>query len=153
MLVFDTSAYLNGWRDHLQPTTFPSVWSLIGDAMEDSRIIAPREVLTELKRKDDDVAQWATDRASSFVEASEAVQRRAGAIYSLFPNPGVRDEADPFVIAEAEIRGFTVITYEGRSFSGVPTTNWARTMPGICRHLTVDCRTLPEGLAMLGASF
>jgi hypothetical protein len=45
MLVFDTSAYLNGWRDHYPPKTFPSVWKLIEDAMVDQRIIAPREVL------------------------------------------------------------------------------------------------------------
>jgi hypothetical protein len=46
-----------------------------------------------------------------------------------------------------------VVTYEGRSFSGVPTKNCAKRMPGICQHLGVECRTLPEGLARLGASF
>jgi Domain of unknown function (DUF4411) len=71
----------------------------------------------------------------------------------MLPNPGVRDGADPFVIAEARVRSFVVVTYEGRSFSGVPTKNWAKRMPGICQHLGVECRTLPEGLASLGASF
>ena len=35
------------------------------------------------------------------------------------------------------MRGFTVVTYEGRSFSGIPTKNWDKTMPGICKHLGV----------------
>lgn len=153
MLVFDTSAFLNGWRHHLFPDTFPSVWELIDAAMTDGRIIAPREVLTELTHKDDEVAAWAKERADLFVEASELVQRRAGEIYSLFPNPGLRDQADPFVIAEAELSGYVVVTYEGQSFSGVPTKNWARSMPGICQHLRVDCCTLPEALTRLGASF
>jgi hypothetical protein len=38
-------------------------------------------------------------------------------------------------------------------FSGIPTRHWDRTMPGICKHLEVPCCTLPEALAMLGASF
>ena len=153
MLVFDTSAYLNGWRDHYPPSTFPSVWRLIEDAMADLRIIAPREVLNELKQKDDDVASWAKTRAELFVEPSPQVQAEAGKILAMLPNPGMRDGADPFVVAEAKVRRMTVVTYEGRSFSGVPTKNWARRMPGICQKVEVECRTVPEALAMLGASF
>jgi hypothetical protein len=121
--------------------------------LDDGRIVTPRKVLDELRRKDDDVSEWANERPDCFVDAEEPIQRRAGEIYQEFPaNPG-RDEADPFVLAEAEARQFTVITYEGRSFSGVPTRNWVRTMPGICRHFGIECRTLPEGLAMLGGEF
>jgi hypothetical protein len=57
------------------------------------------------------------------------------------------------VIAEAGVRGFTVVTYEGRSFSGVSTKNWASKMPGICQQFGVECQTLPEALTMLGALF
>jgi hypothetical protein len=69
-----------------------------------------------------------------------------------FPKPGVRNGADPFILAEAEIRSFTVTTYEGRSFSGVPSRNWARSMPGICAHFDIPCCTLPEALERLGLS-
>jgi hypothetical protein len=153
MFVFDTSAFLNGWHDHLPPSTFGSVWTFIGEAMADERILAPREVLTELQAKDDEVSAWARERASAFVEANEDVQRRAGEIYEMLPNPNLRDQADPFVIAEAEIRGLAVVTYEGRTFSGVPTTRWWRQMPGICQELDVACVTLPEALTALGGSF
>lgn len=153
MLVFDTSAYINGWRDHLPPQTFPSVWELIADEMHSGRIIAPREVFVELTRKDDDVSKWAKQRAAVFVEPTPEVQQEAGRILSLLPNPGVRDGADPFVIAEAKVRGYTVVTYEGRSFSGAPTRNWHRKMPGICQHVSVSCCTLPEALTRLGGSF
>lgn len=153
MFVFDTSAFLNGWHDHLPPSTFGSVWEFIGAAMENGQIIAPREVLTELRAKDDEVSAWASERADAFVEASEDVQRRAGEIYELLPNPNLRDQADPFVIAEAENRSLAVVTYEGRTFSGVPTTRWWRQMPGICQQLGVGCVTLPESLTDLGGSF
>jgi predicted nucleic acid-binding protein len=153
MFVFDTSAYLNGWHDHLPPATFGSVWEFMAAEMAAGRIVAPREVLSEMLKKDDEVAAWARERADAFVEPSEVVQRRAGEIYQLFPNPGLRDQADPFVIAEAEARGFTVVTYEGRTFSGVPTRRWDRQMPGICLHLDIGCATLPEALTELGGSF
>ena len=121
--------------------------------MSDGRIIAPREVYRELTAKDDDLAQWAKERAASFNDPSENVQRAAGVIYGMFPGAGRRDSADPFVVAEAQIRGFTVVTYEGRTFSGVPTTRWHRTMSGICHHVGIPCATLPEALTMLGAQF
>jgi hypothetical protein len=153
MYVYDTSTFINGWRDHLPPGTFPRVWSFIGDEMESGRIIVPREVLSELEKKYDEVAAWARERRDRFVYPSEEVQRRSGEIYGLLSNPAGRDQADPFVIAEAEDRGFAVVTYEGRSFSGEKTRNWDRRMPGICNGIGVECVTLPESLAGLGGSF
>lgn len=150
MLVPDTSVYINGRRDHFLPETFPSVWDLVASAMEDGRIIAPREVYRELTRKDDEIAAWAKERAGVFNEPSPEIQRAAGVIYAEFESPGRRDGADPFVLAEAQARGFTVVTYEGRSFSGIPTRRWERSMPGICRHFGIPCCTLPEALTMLG---
>jgi len=105
VLVLDTSAYLNGRRDHYPPQTFPTVWQLIEEAMTDSRIIAPREVYRELTAKDDDLAEWAKERAAVFIDPSEDVQRTAGVIYGMFPGAGRRDSADPFVVAEAQVRG------------------------------------------------
>ncbi len=86
------------------------------------------------------------------MEPTEAVQREAGRIEDAFPNPGNRSSADPWIIAEALIGGHTVVTYEGRTFSGVPHRRWARSMPGICQHFSVACCTLPEALAELGAN-
>ena len=153
MLVFDTSAFLNGWHDHYPPATFPSVWDVISEAMQTGQIVTPREVYREITKLDDDVCAWAKQRSRHVTDPIAEVQREAGIIAGMFPNPGVRNRADPFVVAEARIGRLTVVTYEGRSFSGVPHKNWTRTMPGICNHLSVDCRTLPEALAMLGATF
>lgn len=155
MFVLDTSAYINGQRDHYPLATFPSVWTTVGEGMADGRIVTPREVYREIKKKDDDVAEWADDRKDVFVDPSEEVQRAVGAIYASYPGIARRDAADPFVIAEAQIRGLTVVTYEGRSFSGIPisATRWMKSMPGVCKRINVPCRTLPEALTMLGASF
>lgn len=151
--VFDTSAYLSGWRHHYPPATFPRVWQLIEASLEDGRVLSPREVYNELVRKDDDVARWAKRGIQRFVYPTAEVQRLAGVIYRSFPNPGVRNDADPWVIAEAKAKRLTVVTYEGQTFAGVPTKRWARSMPGICRHHGVPCYTLPEALGRLGGSF
>jgi hypothetical protein len=107
-------------------------------------------------RKDDDVAAWAKGRLAGFVEPTQEVMRAAGAIFeNELPATGERDAADPWVIAEARIRGLSVVTYEGRTFSGVPTSErrWARSMTGICLRLGLDCVTLPEALGQLGGEF
>jgi len=153
VFVFDTSAYLNGWRYHLRPKNFPGVWVLIEAALDDGRIISPRAVYIELEQKDDDVHAWAKPRAALFVDPVEAVQRSAGAIQHALPRNPLRNVADPWVIAEAQARGWTVVTYEGQTFSGVPTRNWHRSMPGICRHYGVACVTLPDAIDALGGVF
>ena len=152
MLVFDTSAYINGQKDHFLLTVVPSVWTLIEQAIDDRRIILPREVYRELTQIDDDLSTWIKRHSGVVAEPSEGVQRRAGESLPHFPTTAGRNRADPFILAEAETRGFVVVTYEGRSFSGRPTKNWASSMPGICQHFEIGCRTLPEALEMLGVS-
>ncbi len=63
MLVFDTSAFLNGRNDHYPPATFPSVWQLVVDALIDGRIFLPRAVWVEARAKDDDIKAWIGDHA------------------------------------------------------------------------------------------
>lgn len=153
MFVFDTSAFINGWRYHYPPSTFPGVWELIAEALGDGRVIAPREALNELEAKDDDVYAWAKPMAASFVDPDADVQRKAGGVQAFLPKPGIRDKADPWVIAEAIVRGLTVVTYEGRTFGGTQTVKASTKMPGICEKWGVPCLILPEALGQLGGSF
>jgi hypothetical protein len=154
MFVFDTSAFLNGWRDHLPPTTFSTVWKFIDGCLDDGRVIGPRQVYVEIIKKDDEVAKWAKERQAKFVDPDPAIQGVAGDLWArLYAANPQRNQADPWVIAEAKVRGISVVTYEGRSFSGVPTKNWHRSMPGICQHEGVPCVTLPEALSGLGGDF
>lgn len=154
MFVFDTSAFLNGWRDHLPPSTFGSVWEFIDSCLDGGRIIGPRQVYVEITKKDDDVAKWVKERQARFVDPDPAVQGIAGELWiRLYAANPQRNQADPWVIAEAKSRGITVVTYEGRSFAGIPTKKWATSMPGICQHENVACVTLPEALTALGGHF
>lgn len=103
-------------------------------------------------RQGRNVVKWI--KSFDAVDPVREVQMLVGEIYAQFSDGSARrDGANRFVIAEAKHREMTVVTYEGRSFSGVPTTRWERSMPGICQRFEVPCAALPEALAMLGASF
>ena len=155
MFVFDTSAYISAWRHHLRPRNFPGVWTLIEAALDDGRVFSPRAVYAELGEKDDDLFEWAKARAALFTDTNAAVQRRAGVIEAELPENPLRNRADPWVIAEAEDRGWTVVTYEGQTFAGsrIPTTRWHRSMPGICQRYGVPCVTLSDAIDALGGVF
>ena len=99
---------------------------------------------------DDDIADLIKRHTEKVVEPSEAVQKRAGFFQGQFPNPGRRNRADPFILAEAESRRFTVVTYAGTTFRGTATKNWDRTMPGVCHRFGIPCCTLAEALERLG---
>jgi len=84
------------------------------------------------------------------LDPSTDVQARAGKFQLEFPKPGLRDKADPFIMAEAEVRGFTVVTYEGITFSGAPARGAEKKLPAICARLGIPCCTLPQALQRLG---
>jgi hypothetical protein len=88
VLVLDTSAYLNGRRDHYPPDTFPSVRRLIEEAMSDGRVIAPREVYRELTAKDDDCAEWVKERAAVFIDPRRMSSAPPGWSTACSPGPG-----------------------------------------------------------------
>lgn len=152
MFVGDTSAYLNGWRDHYPPSTFPSVWELLAEAIADSRIISRGRCIGSSPAR---TTRLRCGRGTGRVPWSSRVRRFRARPARSSVCSRIRGlvMADPFVIAEAKVRGFTVVTYEGRSFSGIPHRRWDRTMPGICQRLSVSCRTLPEALTALGGAF
>lgn len=151
MLVFDTSALINGWRIHYPPRTMPSVWRAIEQAVDGGQIILPREVYSELEAKDDELLAWAKARRRRFVNPSDKVQQEVGPIAAMFPRRGIRDRADPWVIAEAKVRGFVVVTYEGtNAATGEPTRGAEQKMPGICKQLGIECCIVPAGLTRLG---
>ncbi len=139
LFVFDTSAFINGWREHYPPDSFPGVWRAIGEALDDGRIIVPREVARELEAKDDDLRTWVRQHPRAVVEPDEDIQRSAAnielQIRAAGGRPG-RNAADPFVIAEALARNLTVVTYEGRNPSG-RIEAWGKRMPGFCEKLGV----------------
>jgi hypothetical protein len=150
VFVFDTSAYLNGSRHHYFLDTMRPVWTLVEQTIDDGRVVLPREVYREIVAQDDAISTLIKRHKESVAEPSKEVQARVGIFQDDFSKAPLRDRADPFVMAEAAIRSFTVVTYEGITFSGAPARRAEKKLPAICARHGVRCCTLPQALQLLG---
>jgi hypothetical protein len=106
-------------------------------------LFASEEVLVELKRKADEVYNWALDREAMFIPTDEDIQRPVSNILScherLVDTRRNRSGADPFVIALAEVKGYTVVTYETRV--GNPNKPY---IPDVCDGLGIRSMSFLE---------
>lgn len=128
--VLDTSAIIGGHR--LYPSiTFTKLWIRISELFELSRLVCPREVLFELEKRDDECTAWVRSLPGLVVEASKPVISIVGEITNSYPSwvSKNRNWADPWVIAEAEHRNFTVVTQE---------RDKGLSIPRICRERGVE---------------
>ena len=132
----DTSALIRLRREDYPPDVFPRLWHQLEQLIAAGRIIAIDEVLRELRQKDDEVHQWASQQPNMFVPLDDPILRAATDIINRFPalvRPSQRrGKADPFVIALAGERSLTVVTAE-RSHSSL------RKIPGVCMQLGIPC--------------
>lgn len=141
----DSSFLITAWRRSYPPDVFRSLWSNLSDVVEDGSIVAPVEVRHELERKDDDVLAWTRQHSLTYVELDEEIQRRVLEILARFPRlidtRKNRSGADPFVIALAQARGLTVITFEEKSNSATRPK-----IPDVCDGMPrkVDCVNLVQ---------
>jgi hypothetical protein len=113
---FDTSSLLNGRRDLLPPTTFPTLWENIEAMIGLGQIRCIDLVRDELAVREDDVHGWAKRQVDLFVPLREDIQivvREVLAEHQRLIGVGSgRSGADPFVIALARARDGVVVTEE-----------------------------------------
>jgi hypothetical protein len=145
---FDTSALINGRRDIFRPPMFEPIWDAIAQMIAVGQVLAVDEVKRELKRKDDDVSAWAQSNRRLFVPLAPDIQQATKEVLATCPrlvaqHGANRNSADPFVVGLALARGGTVVTQE------TPGNSDKRPrIPDACKAVGVDCRTLPEFVAL-----
>ncbi|MHA1770211.1 MAG: DUF4411 family protein [Candidatus Thorarchaeota archaeon] len=113
---FDTSGFINPFRRYYVPDVFPQLWDMINRLIEDGTIVASKEVFIELGVKDDDLLHFVSNRPSLFIELDDIQQAIVGEIVNSYkklvdPN-STKNNADPYVIALAEVFNLTVVSYE-----------------------------------------
>ena len=148
----DTSIFIQAWRRHYRPKTFPVVWRKIEELIDAGVLIACDEVLTELHRKDDDVYDWAKKWRKMFVPIDELLQRETKTILAahrrLVDSKKGRSGTDPWVIGLAKLRGAAVLTEEKPSNKiEVPR------IPDVCHVLGIECHTLADFFEKNGIRF
>lgn len=115
--VLDTSALIGAWQRKYPPEVFPSLWENLDRLGEAGELFVPEEVFDELRRRDDELHEWVSARTANLVVAtSRPVFLAVRSILHDHPKLTMtgtgRGRADPFVIAEAQIRGCPVVTEE-----------------------------------------
>ena len=138
----DTSALIDLWRRKYAPDVFRSLWEEIQKLISQGRLIAPQEVLEELKKQDDELLKWAKEHKGMFRDLDNEQQLQVRKILKKFPklideNKETPD-ADPFVIALAMSKGWKVVTSEQPV--DLNTNPDARSkIPNVCEYFNVKC--------------
>ena len=149
---FDTSSVLNGRRDLLPPTTFPTLWLRLEALVELGQARAVDVVRDELSKREDESYQWARANTGFFVPLEEDVQLATAAVLRRHPKlpgkGGGRNGADPFVIGLALAREGVVVTEE------TPSGRLERPrIPDVCRAVGVPWMNLIGFVQDQGWSF
>jgi hypothetical protein len=86
--------------------TFPGVWNKMEWLIREGRLIAPKEVLEEIRRRDDELSQWAKNYPKMFKEIDEQQIEMVRDIVGRFPLIAHIEKegpnADPWLIALAK---------------------------------------------------
>lgn len=101
--IMDTSSLIEINR-HNPIDVFPSVWNKLEVLSKDGQVVAPAEVLSELKERDDELASWANGNKSIFRPPSENQINRLKDILKNYPALVKEDrkyDADAWVVALA----------------------------------------------------
>jgi hypothetical protein len=135
--VIDTSALIDLHRVHYAPDVFKSLWTKLGELVEKRTLIAPRQVYTEIKQRDDDLRKWARQHKHMFCDQDaeqqvivREIMAKSGA---LVDTTKTIEDADPFVIALAEAGKHTVVCSEKGGMQG------HTKIPDVCRIRGVHC--------------
>jgi hypothetical protein len=128
---FDTSAFIEPWVRLYPPDIFGPVWEKLEELAENGLITAPADVLLELEKQKDDLHDWAKERPSLFQTPDREVMEVFTEIVNNHPDfmkiNSTKSGADPFVVALAEVKELTVVTYETMAKQ-----NAAPKIPNVC---------------------
>jgi len=156
---FDTSALSRMWKVTHRPDAFPSVWKLLRDGAAAGIVIAPREVLLELERSRslDDLVAWARSTRQMFVGDSLELVQAVMSVEADFPNlidyGKTPFDADPWVIALAELRQARVVTAEVDTGCRIGGMGKPRVrIPDVCRVRGVELATVSDFVTAVGAA-
>lgn len=123
---FDTSSLVAAWCERYPIDNFPGFWERLEELIESGDAIASREVLLEVKRRDDKLHKWCSARSAMFIEVDEPCQDRVTEIMAAYPRfvdtRTGKNSGDPFVIALARLQtpALTVITEENGGSASRP---------------------------------
>ena len=150
----DSSSLIHGWREVYFPENFEGFWKELGELADNGVLFASKEVLLEIKRKDESLYQWCGEHGSMFIELDETQMGNLSNLMAKYPRfvdtRTGRNAADPVVIALAMSYSpaLTVITQEG-----LGGTNEKPKIPFVCAREDIPCMNLAQLVRKEGWKF
>lgn len=144
--AIDTCALINASKNYsLKKTTFNPIWQKVTDMIAKGALISTSEVRDELK--DDELVEWSKKNDLLFLPLTEEVQKKVTDILHDFPTmiklkSTGNSNADPFLIATAEIEGAIIVTDERLGDESTGDYH----IPNVCRRYGIECITLNDFL-------
>ncbi len=134
---FDTSSLIECWSRSYPPDILPGLWLKLDNLITQQQVLCADEVRVELEKQEDELSKWVQARPHMFVPLDDDIQRATSAVLEQHPllmkATKNRNGADPFVIATARVRKFTVVTEEKGGTATRPK------IPSVCQSLGVPC--------------
>jgi len=135
----DTSALIDLWRRKYPPDVFRSLWGSFENLINQGLIAAPKEVLRELEKRDDELLRWAKQHHSIFIDFDTNQERELKLILAKFPDMvdylSDSPQADPFIVALAKSIDWLVVSSESPGINKIPT---------VCAAFGIKCIQLLE---------
>jgi hypothetical protein len=158
----DTSALVDLKRDY-PLEVFVGVWQKLDELIREGRLFAPREVLREIEKRDDELHLWVKSRLEMFREPSPGVIAITTEIVDRYQDfvdhEADTPEADPFLIAHSAVedRARQASLFNGRCVvisSELPTGGRGRSrIPDVCRDYDLTHIRLRELFTREGWKF
>jgi hypothetical protein len=154
----DTAPLIDLYRRRYAPDVFPGLWQQIEVMVKGGILIAPRQVLRELEDYEeqkkseeqtgepDKLLEWAKKHKKMFIDPDDGENNYMGIavriINEIIPGYGKplvdeekeKEDADPFVIALAKLRGWPIINSETPV---APNLSARPNIPDVCDHYKV----------------
>tara|TARA_R110000868_G_scaffold49503_10_gene159622 strand:- start:2388 stop:2858 length:471 start_codon:yes stop_codon:yes gene_type:complete len=142
--AFDTSA-LSALHRNYYRRRFPTLWEHFDNLVANAEIVSTREVLREIEDSPlENLREWSVNNKELFAIPSAAEGAFVSEIYRVehFQQNIEKQKllkggknADPFIIARAQVSEHAVVTMELFKAG-------ASKIPNICRHFEIPCLTL-----------
>ncbi len=149
----DTSSLVHAYQRSYPPDILPDLWEKRFDGLIDAgQLIAPFDVLEDLKQKHDDLHEWSKLRPDMFVEIDDYQDELAKIMHDfprLVDTKKGKSGADPMVVALAMSRNprLTVVTEEGFGSALSPK------IPFVCAERDLRCINVLQLLRDQGWKF
>ena len=157
--LLDTNVFIQAWKVNYKPDCRPEFWDWLIQKNEEDKIYSIKELLNEMRRKNDDLAEWVVNLDNNFfIEMNSDVGSKRKVIsewiqtqeYTSAAVGRFNKDADSFLVAHALSTqgGFIVVTQEKPEDS----KNKIK-IPNVCDNFGIGCMTTQDLLQNEKAPF